>query len=110
MGSFYRDTGKLLLPKPPVLAVDQVVLNKFELSPTQWALKGQYLELDPLSVNQKLTVIFTTGYGQKPEDVPAELKHALLMYVKLMVDSQGENPTVLGTIHTLIRAYRVLSL
>ena len=110
IGSYYKETGKLRLPKPPVLSVSKVSINNKEVPSTGWSLKGQHLVLDPLCINQSLIVHFNAGYGVRAEDVPAELRHALLMYVKLMVESQGENPTVLGTIHTLIRNYRVLSL
>ena len=71
---------------------------------------GQQLVLDPVILDQPLTVTFKAGYGTSAEDVPADLKQAVLMYAKLVVDAQGDNPTAFGAIHTVLSRYRVLSL
>lgn len=110
LSAFYKETGKLRLPKPPLVKVLHVKVNQKKLPQTQWNVVGQQLVLDPVILDQPLTVTFKAGYGTSAEDVPADLKQAVLMYAKLVVDAQGDNPTALGAIHTVLSRYRVLSL
>ena len=110
LGALYTETGKLRLPNPPLVKVLSVKVNQKKLAQSHWRVMGNHITLDPVILDQPVSVTYKAGYGANAEDVPPELKHAVLMYVKLVVDAQGDSPTALGSIHTLLGRYRVLSL
>ncbi|MBS0241934.1 MAG: phage head-tail connector protein [Proteobacteria bacterium] len=89
--------GRLQLPVRPVLTVSQVRVWTEQgdpeiLSPSLFILDGQGLppRLVPLSGSfpaetnrtvNGIEVAFTAGFGATPEDVPATIRHALLLLV-----------------------------
>jgi len=125
----YKDNS-LILPRPPLQSVDNI-----EYVDTQGAMQtldASIYRVDAVSeaariteaeaetwpttdsVTNAVTITYVAGYGDNPADVPAPLRHAMLMMIGHFYENREE--AVVGTtarqlpmaVNALIAPYRVM--
>jgi uncharacterized phiE125 gp8 family phage protein len=74
--------------------IDQVTLDGVEMSATQYKLISDDIVFDPM-VKGVFTIRYTAGYGDNADDVPEQIKQAILQIVGHLYEnreSQGIPP------------------
>lgn len=86
----------LELPLGPVRSIDAVTLTDREGGET--ALSSAVYTLNPAGciafdarpTAHRITITYTAGYGDDPEDVPASIRQGILIHVARMFDARGD--------------------
>jgi uncharacterized phiE125 gp8 family phage protein len=85
----------LFLPRGPVIAVTSVTHDGVAVDPSRYSIETRgttdMLRYDrgtkqPHPTPQTLTVVYRAGYGPTAEDVPADIRHAILCHIGLMYE------------------------
>lgn len=85
---------KRITLRSQVQQIDTVFLDGEELSPTQYELIGDDLLLKSM-ITRSIAVTYTAGYGDDAENVPEQIKQAILQIVGHLYEnreSQGIPP------------------
>lgn len=106
-----RVVGTIYLPYSPVQEIESVTVGGVEIPPSKYSLVGD----DAFSVIQPLIAVtpesvlirYITGYGSDPEDVPADIRQAILITVAHLYENREIGGIPPGAIE-LLRPYRVL--
>jgi len=109
---------QLYLPRPPVQAIDAVILDGEAVVAENYSLVGQgvfYTKIPLNAVNPGgLVIRYTSGYGGTAEDVPWAIRQAILMLVAHLYEHRGdegdEAVELPLTVKTLLQPYRVMQL
>lgn len=117
----WKKTGKqtFSLSKSPVMEVRQVSLvspcgyrqslSSYQITERNGAVK---LHLKyPLAKNHILEVVYRAGYGERPDDVPEDIRQALLMYVGCLYEHRTtiDRADLVG-LYSLLSPHRSLGL
>jgi len=120
-------SGKVYLPRPPVQAINEVILDGEIVSTENYALVGQDVFCAKIPLNAVnpagLVIRYASGYGNTATDVPQAVRQAILMLVAHLYEArEGETPQVEYEIQaragvdippmvaSLLRPYRVMML
>jgi uncharacterized phiE125 gp8 family phage protein len=118
VGEACRERNRIYLGKAPLLNIVSVV----SLSPQGDRKSVPYtlgerggrpfiLLKNTLSDTHGLEMVYQVGFGERPDDIPADIRQALLVYVSCLYESRTMIPRgdLLG-IYTLLNPYRVMRL
>lgn len=74
---------EIRLPKPPLLEVLTVTLDN---KPVRFSTSGDILRLSGELWDQDLIITFASGYGERSDSLPADLKMATLMATRFFYE------------------------
>jgi len=108
-------SGKVYLPRPPVQAINEVILDGEIVSTENYALVGQdvfYAKIPLNAVNPAgLVIRYTSGYGNTATDVPQAIRQAIMMLVAHLYEHRGdEAEEIPAMIKILLQPFRVMLL
>lgn len=114
-----RGKGILKIPKSPLLSIDRV--RAIEIPHTQdrdilnytiqWNCDRSTISVPSPHFDGKIEVVFTTGYGERPSDIPADIRQAILNHITCIYEErQGIDRKNLLGIYDLLQPYRLLRL
>jgi uncharacterized phiE125 gp8 family phage protein len=78
----------LALPRSPVQSVISVTSDGTVVDPTTYRLDWNTIVLSS-ALGQPATAVFTGGYGDAAEDVPAMIREGILEYAKVLYEARG---------------------
>jgi uncharacterized phiE125 gp8 family phage protein len=94
--SFYEGEN-LYLPRGPIQAITSVQVNNQTINPAAYSteqyghsvlLRYQNGTIQPHAAPAALTVTYTTGYGDDPNDVPSDIQSAVLCHIGLLFENR----------------------
>lgn len=88
---------KISLPYVPVLKIDSITgsgINKMPLAITKYDLKfnGDLAIVEIDQVFSKIEIKYDAGYGDRPEDIPADIRQAILQLAALFYQKRQSFP------------------
>jgi uncharacterized phiE125 gp8 family phage protein len=102
----------IVLPQPPILEVIEVRNKKGILDPKQYCIedhRGTKKVILDFEWNRKpITVRYTAGFGEDPEDVPSAIKHAIFTTIEHIYENRfdGVHKAPYKTIQPWIQYHR----
>ena len=88
--------GVMRLYRAPVREILSVVVDGVTLSEDSYSLRPNRIVLKSPSAGSQAVVTYTAGYGDSADDVPAYVKHAILLMVGQAYERR--EPILAGTI------------
>lgn len=109
-----NDELKIILPRSPLLHLSYVKIKNSSFSlpyQVEWDKDPVCIAIPPSASRNELEIVFTTGYGERPGDIPLDIQQAILTYVTCLYEYRtGIDRKHLIGIYDLLTPHRLVRL
>jgi len=103
---------RLRLPRPPVQKIETIQAGEFTIDSSAYKLFDESMltcSFEVSNFDDDIIITYTAGYGN-PEDVPADIKQAIMMLTGYLYENREGASELPEAVKQLLNPYKVLKI